>query len=478
MIKTYTVDNAKLVELRNSIGKSQNEIANLMKIPKSTFGMYEQGKRNINAKDLKSICKIYNINKEEIVIEQEEIDKEKKSSLIKYISFNDLKNANLYLDATYKGAGIYGNVKDDPLSKLLGCGNQGGFRKKNIDRKNAKEGDYAYVVIYSDFKQPEWNDSIDYETGEVVYYGDNKNPGYELNEKLGNQILDKVFRDLDHGNRKNIPPFFLFTKGVKGRDVIFRGLVVPGSPYTSSSKENLVSIWSMKDDKRFQNYRAKFTILESQTISRSWINDLLQGDKITVNTPQAYKEWIETGTYKPLKAEKKFRYRKKDEQIPTDDKDIKLIKILHDYFQDPYDFEACACEIFKMMDKNVVEWNLTRRWSDGGRDAVGKYRIGLINNNIEVEFALEAKRYELNSAIKIKETSRLISRLRHRQFGVLVTTSYVHHQAYKEIIDDGHPVVIICANDIIQILKEHSINTEEKLIRWLEEQNYKNYKRI
>jgi hypothetical protein len=32
----------------------------------------------------------------------------------------------------------------------------------------------------------------------------------------------------------------------------------------------------------------------------------------------------------------------------------------------------------------------------------------------------------------VREMSRLISRLRHRQFGVLVTTSYVDNQAYRE----------------------------------------------
>ncbi len=51
------------------------------------------------------------------------------------------------------------------------------------------------------------------------------------------------------------------------------------------------------------------------------------------------------------------------------------------------------------------------------------------------------------------ETSRLISRPRHRQFGVLVTTSYLDAQAYREIPEDGHPVVVLAGRDVIERLK-------------------------
>ena len=41
--------------------------------------------------------------------------------------FESLENADLIVDATYRG-GSYGNVRDDPIGPLLGVGNQGGFR--------------------------------------------------------------------------------------------------------------------------------------------------------------------------------------------------------------------------------------------------------------------------------------------------------------------------------------------------------------
>ena len=84
-----------------------------------------------------------------------------------------------------------------------------------------------------------------------------------------------------------------------------------------------------------------------------------------------------------------------------------------------------------------------------------------------MEFALEAKCYEISNGVGVKELSRLISRLRHRQFGILVTTSYVSLQAYQEIKEDQHPIVIIAAADIVRLLKTAGINGEERLNLWL-----------
>jgi hypothetical protein len=73
--------------------------------------------------------------------------------------------------------------------------------------------------------------------------------------------------------------------------------------------------------------------------------------------------------------------------------------------------------------------------------------------------------------VGVRWTSRLISRLRHRQFGVLVTTSYVHAQAYQEIREDGHPVVILAGRDIIDTLKARGQDTVPALRRYLND-NY------
>jgi hypothetical protein len=82
-----------------------------------------------------------------------------------------------------------------------------------------------------------------------------------------------------------------------------------------------------------------------------------------------------------------------------------------------------------------------------------------------VEFALGAKCYAPGNSVGVRETSRLISRLRHRQFGVLVTPSHVDAQAYREIRDDGHPVVILAGRDVVELLKRSGLDTPEALRR-------------
>lgn len=59
------------------------------------------------------------------------------------------------------------------------------------------------------------------------------------------------------------------------------------------------------------------------------------------------------------------------------------------------------------------------------------------------------------------------SRLRHRQFGILVTTSYLSAQAYSELKEDGHPVVLITAIDIVTILKSR-LGSIDSIRRWLD----------
>lgn len=119
------------------------------------------------------------------------------------------------------------------------------------------------------------------------------------------------------------------------------------------------------------------------------------------------------------------------------------------------------------MDPNIISIEQTRRTRDGGRDAFGKYRVGPASGGIEIEFALEAKRYNFNNSVGAKETSRLISRIKQRQFGIFVTTSFVGDQAYKEIIEDQQPIVVIAGRDIIDILITAGINDKDILNDWL-----------
>jgi hypothetical protein len=151
-----------------------------------------------------------------------------------------------------------------------------------------------------------------------VYYGDNKGPGHELHDtpKKGSQLLRFCFDQIhrEPPMRDNVPPFFIFTKGPEGRDVICCGLAVCGSPMKKPT-EDLIAIWKNSEGRRFQNFKAVFSILNEPVISRLWLNDLLEGKSLT-DCPKAWRNWIETGDFDILEAAPTLTYRSKSQQLP------------------------------------------------------------------------------------------------------------------------------------------------------------------
>ena len=51
----------------------------------------------------------------------------------------------------------------------------------------------------------------------------------------------------------------------------------------------------------------------------------------------------------------------------------------------------------------------------------------------------------------------------------MVTTSFVHDQAYREIKEDGHPIIVIAGADIIGLLKAHGLGTVSAVTNWLQQ---------
>jgi Restriction endonuclease AspBHI N-terminal/Restriction endonuclease len=297
-------------------------------------------------------------------------------------------------------------------------------------------------------------------------------PGGHLHEtaKGGNELLRLSFEWLhaDPPRRDLIPPFFVFAKAGTGRDARFLGLAVPGAAHVQPS-DDLVAIWRAAAGRRFQNYRATFTILDVGMVPRAWISDIMRGAPLSEACPRAFAVWARSGKYTPLCAPRTVQYRDRAAQVPDSATGQAVIKAIYQHFkQDPYGFERCAAQLWQMLSTDsVTAWELTRPSWDGGRDAVGQYTIGPWSDPIHIDFALEAKCLSLQAGVGVKATSRLISRLRHRQFGVFVTTSFVHRQAYKELRDDGHPVVVLCARDIVDILRHHGISTVAATKTWL-----------
>lgn len=391
------------------------------------------------------------------------------------IPFDQLRSADLVVDTIYEGGKISGKGSE-VLSKLMpGCSNSGGFRK--VMRKDGSNMP-AYVVLYTSMSELAWPDYLDEETGIFRYYGDNRNPGKSLLDtpRKGNQLLEFVFDCLNSrdGSIRNVPPFFIFKKTGRGWDVQFLGLAAPGNPKISPDRD-LVAFWRTLDEKRFQNYEAYFTVLDTyEPIDRKWLESLIYDHENSLQyAPAAWKRFMAEGRngIMPLIAKKLPKVPDKYAQLQSDNEGmICLEKIRAHYKENAYGFERCAQDLLEKMDDKFQDFSLTRPWRDGGRDALGYYVIGnnsRANYPLRIDCALEAKCYSEKNSVGVKEMSRLISRIRYRQFGIMMTTSWVHKQAYAEVIEDGHPILIVSASDIAQILRNNSIMSGD-IDEWLD----------
>ena len=405
------------------------------------------------------------------------------------IEESDRKNWHLIIDAVYRADPSKPNMSAEVISKLLGVKNQGGFRYLG------KTETPNLVVLFTSGEDIYWKDELDTTTGLLLYYGDNKTPGNDLHKTNlhGNEILRYMF-DLacsdDFEKRKNIPPVLVFKKNSSiydenhsGRDVKFLGLAVPGLA-GKPKKDWLSAVWGCnRNGDRFQNYKSYFTVLDTSSgsalekgagINLAWLNDIKIGRAYeSPYAPIVWKKYIDGLKISPLSSRAEKYIKTKEEQLPTDKLQYKMLLTLQKYFCDldgGYSFEVFARDLTIYMDSAVVDLNTTRPFKDGGFDAEGRYRIfSKVENVVYVDFYLQAKCYNPETTpVAVKDTARLISRIKDRQFGVMFTTSYVATQAYQEIIEDGHPIVIINGRNIIEyIYDELEIRSIEKLEDWL-----------
>lgn len=246
-------------------------------------------------------------------------------SQVKTFQFDELKAADLVIDAVYKG-GKLGHSGDDPLQQLLGVGIGGGFRYLG---SQSLKGVVRLCVLYSTLADPDWPDALYPETGRFIYFGDNRRPGHSLDDtkRKGNRLLSRVFAELHLHQRGGIPPFLIFTKVGGGRDIAFRGLAVPGAPSVTET-EDLAAIWRTSEGQRFQNYRATFTILDVPRVSRAWIEDIRGGHTDSGHAPEPWGEWINSGRYRALEAPKTVAFRSKAQQLPNEPRRMALLSRL------------------------------------------------------------------------------------------------------------------------------------------------------
>jgi hypothetical protein len=206
------------------------------------------------------------------------------------VPFDHLAESDLVVGSVYR-AGTTGSFGDDPISKVIGGGNRGGFRYEGT---TAVPG-LRFVVLFTTFNEPEWPDRFEDAGRRFIYYGDNRQRGQDLHDtpKRGNLVLRETFGAAHSGRRQEVPPIFVFSRWRQSRDVIFEGLAVPGAPGLTEEAD-LVAFWKTHDGERFLNYRAGFAMLSIDRVTRDVLRATKEGRWADV-APPLWTAWRQHG---------------------------------------------------------------------------------------------------------------------------------------------------------------------------------------
>ncbi len=349
-----------------------------------------------------------------------------------------------------------------------GIANAQGFRPKSVMGQSKKIEDCGFCLLVTNYGETEWPDYLDSETGLFAYFGDNRQPGKQLTQTPvgGNRLLERVFDLLHNGDRASICPFLCFEnyRGAEGTYMRFLGLAVPGAEGVSSI-DDLVAVWRRTGKDRFQNYRATFTILKEEAVPHSWLEEIVSGTAPAnaANCPPTFAKWVKTGKYDPLTTPPVRVPRTKAEQLPHTKREEEVLKAVGSL--NNRQLEHFTRALLQLMDVRFYDLEVTREVVDGGRDVLGKYRVGHDEHWVSLDVCAEAKHWK--NAIGVGEMMRLISRLKHRDFGVFLTTSHFNKGVQKELIADGHPVVLVSGGDLARVLISKELEGEA-LERWLD----------
>jgi len=350
-----------------------------------------------------------------------------------------------------------------------GINNTSGFRAKSKAGQSTDIENCAFCLLVTTFGEVEWPDSLNYETGIFTYFGDKRNEGDIHSTTVGgNRFLRSTFNKLHTGKRELISPILVFEnyKGADGTYMRFLGLAAPGAQ-GSSAFDDLVAVWRIKDRNRFQNYRATFTVLKEDVIQKAWLEDLVNG--VTPfesnHCPVLWKKWTQSGIYDPLTCERQREPRSKENQSPQNSKEATVLARVLESFSDR-EFEFAAVAIVRLMDPRFSDFKVTQRSRDGGRDATGLYKLGHDNHQVTLSALIEAKLWKEKTDVGVKPMARLISRIKHRDIGVFITTSCFNKQVQLELIDDNHPVILVSGGDIARVLISNELDVPEKFDAW------------
>jgi len=208
------------------------------------------------------------------------------------VAFDDAPTADLVRGALYEG-GSAPNVAAEVIHHLLPVGNRGGIRFAG------SIAEPSLVALQNTGKEVDWPDTIEAD-GAVTYYGDNRKPQGPLEKaRRGNQMLRAIANSgiRTRSARLRVPPFFIFTTSIDEAppwSVRFEGLLVPGRLGEVETE------WLTTETRRstagtFENYVFRGTLLDTDVVSRVWIDGFQLGRLTDDSCPGELRSWIETG---------------------------------------------------------------------------------------------------------------------------------------------------------------------------------------
>ncbi len=233
------------------------------------------------------------------------------------VPFADLGEADLVVDAVY-AAGLSGTPVMTPLAS---CCPVLATRRVPLRRVPGEENGTAGGSIHQR-RSGGLARSSGYRDRHLHVLRRQPHPRKGLHEtpRKGNVLLRDAFAHSlgsAHDRARGVPPFLLFEKATPGRAVRFRGLLAPGGP-TLTPDDELSAIWRTTGTQRFQNYRARFTVLDQARVPRAWIRHVLAGGSpLDGGCPEVWQAWVESRVYRPLLARQRRSYVHLLSSFPT-----------------------------------------------------------------------------------------------------------------------------------------------------------------
>lgn len=372
------------------------------------------------------------------------------------------------IDHTYIDAGVRSkqggySEKDEFASWVSidrkqnwGIKNAGGIRKLSSGRGAQKNNALPPAAIFlitsrygNSFHNP-WEDSIDYGTGTVSYWGDAKyETGKNVDDWPGNVALRKIHDSILEGRFSEHPPILYFIKEKPGY-VTFKGLCVI---------EDMSKTWFLDKGRRVINYRFKLALLNATGVNADWLLERARNQNADPESdlvPRAWRRFVKVGFKDRLTAwNTRIRTKKQQQPDPLGPGNSLLMKLEG---VSPYDFERIVCRLLESYHTIVHKVTRTRNVKDGGFDMEGEFILPE-PFNYPISFKGEVKRHK--SGIGPKDVSRLVARLGRGEYGLFFTTSYFTADAQKEVIMDNYPVRLIAGADLYDFFFEAKMLDEK-----------------